>query len=127
MTTNYKPTPNKFRKAGEKTHGEGRHHAHRVGDRISYKAPSGRCSGVVKEVHKEFYVVSHKGKLVKVNRNSILYAMGTFLGSARQHLENTRKAYEFGKQKENERLDKFKRSYGESAKKPVRKRKVKHS
>jgi len=72
----YKKTPEKFRKEGEKTHGKGKHKAHKVGDRISFKTPKGRTSGKVTKVSKEFYMVSNKDKLYKVNRNSILYSMG---------------------------------------------------
>jgi hypothetical protein len=72
----YKKTPEKFRKEGEKTHGKGKHKSHKVGDRISFKTPKGRTTGKVTKVSKEFYMVSNKDKLYKVNRNSILYSMG---------------------------------------------------
>ena len=75
--TKYKKTPEKFRKAGEETHGKGKHKAHRVGERISFKTPKGRTSGKIVAVHKEFYTVVNKNIEYKVNRNSILYLMGT--------------------------------------------------
>jgi len=73
----YHKTPEKFRKAGEKTHGKGKHKAHKVGERISFKIPKGRTSGKIVAVHKEFYTVVNKNIEYKVNRNSILYSMGT--------------------------------------------------
>ena len=73
---NYHKTSKKFRSAGEETHGKGRHFVHKVGDRISFKTPKGRTTGKVTKVSKEFYMVSNKDKLYKVNRNSILYSMG---------------------------------------------------
>jgi hypothetical protein len=115
---NYRPTPKDFREIGESTHGEGRHHVHKVGDRISYRAPSGRKQGTVVSVHKEYYYVRNGKNITKVNRNSILYALGTFLGGARQKIENTKKAYEYGKEKENERLEKFKAQYGKYKARP---------
>ena len=72
----YHKTPEKFRSAGEKTHGKGKHKAHKIGDRISFKTPKGRTTGKVTKVSKEFYMVLNKDKLYKVNRNSILYSMG---------------------------------------------------
>ena len=79
----YKPTSKSFRKKGENTHGEGRHKAHKKGERISYATPRGRTTGKICEVHKEYYIVKTKGKLHKVNRNSILYKMGTYEGNTR--------------------------------------------
>lgn len=73
----YHKTPEKFRSAGEKTHGKGKHKAHKIGDRISFKTPKGRTSGKIVGVHKEFYTVVNKNIEYKVNRNSILYLMGT--------------------------------------------------
>ena len=73
----YHKTPEKFRSAGEKTHGKGKHKAHKVGERISFKTPKGRTSGKIVAVHKEFYTVVNKNTEYKVNRNSILYLMGT--------------------------------------------------
>ena len=108
----YKKTPQKFRKYGESTHGEGRHKAHRAGERISYRVPNGRQVGTIIEAHKEYYEVAHGPDVVRVNRNSILYSLGTFVGGARQMVDNAKKAYEFGKQKENERLAKYKTNYG---------------
>jgi hypothetical protein len=127
LTTKYVKSSEAFRREGEKGHGKGKAKAHRIGDRISFKTPNGRTSGAVVKVSKEFYIVKCKNKLYKVNRNSILYSLGTFIGGMHQMAQNVKKSYEFGKQKENERLDKFKRSYGKATKKPVRKRKVKHS
>jgi hypothetical protein len=117
-STRYKPSPKEFRKYGESTHGEGRHHAHGVGDRVSYRVPKGRETGTVIEKHKEFYIVSSGNDVVKVNRNSILYSLGTFVGGMKQMADNTRKAYEFGKQKEDERLEKFKTQYGKFKARP---------
>ena len=109
---NYKKTPEKFRKYGESTHGEGRHKAHHNGERITYATPRGREGGTIIETHKEYYEVKHGNDIVRVNRNSILYSLGTFVGGARQMVDNAKKAYEFGKQKENERLAKYKAQYG---------------
>lgn len=118
---NYKKTSKDFRKYGESTHGEGRHHAHKRGDRISFAVPKGRGvgreTGTIIEAHKEFYDVRVGDDVIKVNRNSILYALGTFIGGAMQTAESVKKAYEFGKQKEDERLEKYKKQYGK--KKPV--------
>jgi hypothetical protein len=121
---NYKKTPEKFRKFGESTHGEGRHHAHRKGERISFATPNGRETGTVIESHKEFYIVKNGDDMIKVNRNSILYQLGTFVGGARQTVDNVRKAYEFGKQKEDERLEKYKAQYGKKRSTPVTKPKT---
>ena len=124
----YKPTPENFRRKGELTHGEGRHKAHRAGERISYLSPRGRKSGTIIESHKEYYEVSDGFNVTRVNRNSILYSLGTFVGGMRQMADNTRKAYEFGKEKEDERLAKYKAQYGKKkrvvkvrTKKPKRK------
>lgn len=108
----YRPTPEKFRKFGESTHGQGRHKAHRAGETVSYRTPRGRDTGTVIEAHKEYYIVSNGNDVVKVNRNSILYSLGTFVGGMRQMAENVKKSYEFGKEKEDERLEKFKSQYG---------------
>ena len=108
----YKPTPEKFRKEGESTHGQGRHHAHKAGETVSYRTPRGRDSGTIIEAHKEYYEVRNGNDVVRVNRNSILYSLGTFIGGARQTIENVKKSYEFGKEKEDERLIKFKAQYG---------------
>jgi hypothetical protein len=118
LEKSYRPTPRDFRELGEETHGEGRHHPHKVGDKISYRAPSGRKQGVIVSVHKEFYYVKNGRNVTKVNRNSILYSLGTFLGGMKQMAENTKKAYEFGKEKENERLEKFKSQYGKYKARP---------
>ena len=74
----YKLTPKSFRKKGEATHGEGRHHPHKVGDRISFSTPKGRKTGKVVIKRKEYYVVKSGKKLLKINRNSALYQMGTY-------------------------------------------------
>jgi hypothetical protein len=74
----YKPTPKSFRKKGEQTHGEGRHHPHKVGDRISFSTPKGRKTGKIVVKHKEYYIVKSGKKLLKINRNSALYQLGTF-------------------------------------------------
>jgi len=91
---NYHKTSEKFRSAGEKTHGKGKHKAHKVGDRISFKTPKGRTSGKVVAVHKEFYTVVNKNVEHKVNRNSILYSMGTRTTNAKVLSKNkTKKGY----------------------------------
>jgi hypothetical protein len=74
----YKPAPKNFTKKGEATHGEGRHKPHKIGDRISYVTPRGRTTGRVIEVCREYYIVKTKGKLSRINRNSILYQQGTY-------------------------------------------------
>jgi hypothetical protein len=108
----YNPTSDKFRKYGESTHGEGRHHAHKMGDKISFRVPEGRLSGTVIEAHKEFYEVRAGGVVHRVNRNSILYSLGTFVGKVAESYNSAKSAYEFGKEKEQENLEKFKASYG---------------
>jgi hypothetical protein len=108
----YVPTADEFRKFGESTHGLGRHKAHKVGDRISFRAPRGRKSGTVIEVHKEFYQVFVNGTVHKVNRNSILYSLGTFVGKVAESYNSAKGAYEFGREKEQENLEKYKESYG---------------
>jgi len=108
----YIPTADEFRKFGENTHGLGRHKAHKVGDRISFRGPRGRKAGTVVEAHKEFYIVNAGGTIHKVNRNSILYSLGTFVGKVAESYNSAKSAYEFGKEKEQENLEKFKASYG---------------
>jgi len=76
----YIQMPKGFRKEGEATHGKGRHKAKKVGDNISFKVPGGRRTGTVLEAHKEHYIVKSKRSFYKVNRRSILYAMGKFAG-----------------------------------------------
>jgi len=110
----YIPTGDDFRKFGESTHGKGRHKAHKVGDRISFRVPRGRKSGTVVEAHKEFYIVNSGGVPHKVNRNSILYSLGAFAGKIAETYHTTKDAYEFGKEKERENLQKFKANYGKS-------------
>jgi len=92
---NYIKTPESFRLKGESTHGKGRHKAHRVGDSISFAVPNGRKSGTVTAVHKEFYLVTSNGVTHKVNRNSILYSMGQFVGAAKRFV-GSRKEIEKG-------------------------------
>jgi len=106
----YKPTPDAFRKAGEKTHGKGRHKPHKVGDRITFKTPNGRTSGKVVEAHKEFYIVDNKGHLYKVNRNSILYALGSFAGRAVQKYNNIKNTIELGKEVKDEEIARIKQN-----------------
>jgi hypothetical protein len=121
----YRKTPEEFRKFGESTHGEGRHHPHKRGDRISFRTPEGRESGTVIKATREFYYVGVGDDVVKVNRNSILYAMGTFVGGIKQRVDNVKKSYEFGKEKENERLEKYKANYGRKKAPPKAKPKPK--
>jgi hypothetical protein len=108
----YIPTSEEFRKFGESTHGKGRHKAHKVGDRISFRTPKGRQSGKVIEVHKEHYMIESRGVEQKINRNSILYSLGTFAGKVAESYNSAKSAYEFGKEKEQENLKKYKESYG---------------
>ncbi len=73
-------TSKRFRKRGETTHGMGRAKVKRKGQRVSFAVPGGRKSGKVIEVHKEFYIVKAGKRFHKVNRNSILYSMGFYIG-----------------------------------------------
>jgi hypothetical protein len=107
----YVPTPDGFRKAGEKTHGKGRHKAHRVGEIISFKAPEGRLKGRIEEVHKEYYEIRVGRVVHRVNRNSILYSLGTFIGRAVKAPSSIKKAYEFGKEMQDEHIEEFKAKY----------------
>lgn len=105
----YKKIPEAFRKAGEKTHGKGRHKPHKVGEHISFKIPRGRGSGKVVEAHREFYIVDTGRQILKINRNSILYSMGAFAGKAVQTYYNLKGSYEHGKDVEKQNLEKFKK------------------
>lgn len=109
----YIPTSEEFREFGESTHGKGKHKPHKIGDNISFRTPRGRQHGTVIEVHKEFYIVKcARGGIQKINRNSILYSLGAFAGKVAETYHTTRDAYEFGKEKERENLQKFKANYG---------------
>jgi hypothetical protein len=114
----YVPTADEFRKFGESTHGKGKHKAHRVDDSISFRTPRGRKSGRVVEVHKEYYIVNSGGVMHKINRNSILYSLGTFLGRVSATHQSFKKAYEFGKNTRDEDLEDFKTKYRNKRRKP---------
>jgi len=118
----YVPTPESFRKEGEKTHGKGRHKPHKVGDFISFKTPRGRARGKVLEAHREFYIVDTGRQVVKVNRNSILYALGSFVGRVKEHYESAKSAVAFGREQEREKFAEYKRKKREEAARRRRRR-----
>jgi hypothetical protein len=118
----YNPTSPEFRAKGENT--PSRHGFHKVGDTISFKTPDGRLSGKILSIGKESYSVNAGGILHKVNHNSMLYSLGVFAGRIAESAKTAKDAYDFGKEKERENLQKYKSEYGKK-KRVVAKRKPK--
>lgn len=75
----------------------------KVGDRVSFKLLNGkRVTGKVIGVQKHYYKVLRKGKIYRVNRDSILYQVGHAIGATVGKIRGAVKATAAGYKTEKE-------------------------